>query len=112
MDVEKELLALREAIRHERKRQHISQEQLAELVDVSPTHIKHIEGGHRLPSVGCLFEIAKILNLSLDAVVFPGSTSKDSMMRKRIDIILDSSDERELSYFLSLLELFNSYKTM
>lgn len=65
MKCEKELALLREAIRNERKDKRITQEELAEMLEVSPTHVKHIESGHRKPSIEILFEIAKILNISL-----------------------------------------------
>ena len=71
MNCEQELIALREAIRNERKNKRITQEELAEMLEVSPTHVKHIESGHRKPSIEILFELAKILNISLDEVVFP-----------------------------------------
>lgn len=70
MNCEQELTALREAIRNERKNKRITQEELAEMLEVSPTHVKHIESGHRKPSIEILFELAKILNISLDEVVF------------------------------------------
>lgn len=71
MNCEQELTALREAIRNERKNKRITQEELAEMLEVSPTHVKHIESGHRKPSIEILFGLAKILNISLDEVVFP-----------------------------------------
>lgn len=55
MKCEKELALLREAIRNERKDKRITQEELAEMLEVSPTHIKHIESGHRKPSIEILF---------------------------------------------------------
>lgn len=51
MKCEKELALLREAIRNERKDKRITQEELAEMLEVSPTHVKHIETAivsHRL----------------------------------------------------------------
>jgi len=40
---EKELALLREDIRKGRKNKKITQEELAEKLEVSPTHVKHIE---------------------------------------------------------------------
>lgn len=61
---------LGDAIRTARMRRGISQEYLAELLDVTPTHIRHMESGHRRPSVELLFQLAKLLDISLDALVF------------------------------------------
>ena len=95
MDCEQELTALREAIRNERKNKRITQEELAEMLEVSPTHVKHIESGH---------ELAKILNISLDEVVFPKNKTPHDATRGKIERLLDISDEASLRFILSVLE--------
>ena len=104
MNCEQELTALREAIRNERKDKRITQEELAEMLEVSPTHVKHIESGHRKPSIEILFEITKILNISLDGVVFSKNESARTDTRKKVDRLLDVSDEASLHFILSVLE--------
>ena len=104
MKCEKELALLREAIRNERKDKRITQEELAEMLEVSPTHVKHIESGHRKPSIEILFEITKILNISLDGVVFSKNESARTDTRKKVDRLLDVSDEASLHFILSVLE--------
>lgn len=104
MNCEQELTALREAIRNERKNKRITQEELAEMLEVSPTHVKHIESGHRKPSIEILFELAKILNISLDGVVFPKNETPHDATRGKIERLLDVSDEASLQFILSVLE--------
>ena len=104
MNCEQELTALREAIRNERKNKRITQEELAEMLEVSPTHVKHIESGHRKPSIEILFELAKILNISLDEVVFPKNRTPNDATRGQIERLLDVSDESSLQFILSVLE--------
>lgn len=104
MNCEQELTALREAIRNERKNKRITQEELAEMLEVSPTHVKHIESGHRKPSIEILFELAKILNISLDEVVFPKNRTPNDATRGKIERLLDVSDESPLQFILSVLE--------
>lgn len=104
MNCEQELTALREAIRNERKNKRITQEKLAEMLEVSPTHVKHIESGHRKPSVEILFALAKILNISLDGVVFPKNETPHDATRGKIERLLDVSDEASLQFILSVLE--------
>ncbi len=104
MNCEQELTALRETIRNERKDKRITQEELAEMLEVSPTHVKHIESGHRKPSIEILFEITKILNISLDGVVFSKNESARTDTRKKVDRLLDVSDEASLHFILSVLE--------
>ena len=104
MNCEQELTALREVIRNERKNKRITQEELAEMLEVSPTHVKHIESGHRKPSIEILFELAKILNISLDEVVFPKNRTPNDATRGKIERLLDVSDESSLQFILSVLE--------
>lgn len=98
MNCEQELTALREAIRNERKNKRITQEELAEMLEVSPTHVKHIESGHRKPSVEILFALAKVLNISLDEVVFPKKDTPRDATRGKIERLLDVSDEASLHF--------------
>ncbi len=104
MDNENQMTALQRAIRQERKSKRITYEELAEMLDISPTLIKHIESGHRKPSIEILFEIARVLNLSLDGVVFPKDITQSDLTRGKIDRLLDSLDEDSLQFVLTVLE--------
>ena len=66
-----DLRQLGEAIRAARMKKGMTQEALAEKLDITPIHLKNIEGHRRLPSVPLLFELMKILDLSVDELVFP-----------------------------------------
>lgn len=61
---------LGEHIKSARIKKELSQEAFAEILDITPTHVKHIESGHRRPSIEILFKIAKQLDMSIDNVVF------------------------------------------
>lgn len=62
---------LGEAIRAARMKKGYTQEQLAEILDITPIHLKNIEGSRRLPSVPLLFQMMALLDFSVDALVFP-----------------------------------------
>jgi len=94
-------IALGTAIRKARLAKGITQEQLAELVNITPTHEKHIESAHRLPSVEVLFSIAQALDLSLDNIVFP-EQSVTSERVNEIQVMLNQCDERELHVLLDV----------
>ena len=49
----------------------IRREQLSELLNITPAHLKHMEGGRRNPSVPLLFQMMELLDFSVDALVFP-----------------------------------------
>ncbi len=62
---------LGEAIRAARMRKGLTQEALAELLDITPIHLKNMESSRRKPSVPLLFALMKLLDFSVDALVFP-----------------------------------------
>lgn len=59
------------AIRNARIQKGYTQEQLSEQLDITPAHLKHMEGGRRNPSVPLLFQMMELLDFSVDALVFP-----------------------------------------
>lgn len=66
-----EIWELGEAIRAARMRKGLTQEALAELLDITPIHLKNMESSRRKPSVPLLFQMMEILDFSVDALVFP-----------------------------------------
>lgn len=59
------------AIRDARMKKGYTQEQFSEMVDITPGHLKQMEGGRRNPSVPLLFQMMELLDFSIDALVFP-----------------------------------------
>lgn len=53
-----------------------TQEQLAEVLDITPNHAGLLERGERLPSLGTLIVAAKTLGLSLDALLLEGEAGR------------------------------------
>lgn len=90
------------AIKKSREEQGISQEQMAEMLDVSATHVKHIESGHRRPSTEVLFQLCKILHLSLDALLFP--EEKGRYLEKQALAALSECTPREKQIVLDLVD--------
>ena len=56
-------------IKHFRLRKGLSQEQLAELCDISQVHLSLIERGLRLPSFLVCYNISIVLEVSMDVLV-------------------------------------------
>ncbi len=82
-------------IKKKRIESHISQESLSEKVDITPTHLKHIESGHRKPSVEVLFRIFNELNISFEELKEP--TDEDCNAEKSaVNSILDRCTKAEL----------------
>ena len=67
------------AIKNSRIRLGLSQEKLSEILNVTPTHIKHLESGHRMPSIEILFSLMDVLGLSVDNLVFDTSVKQTQL---------------------------------
>lgn len=74
-----------------RNKAHLSQEALAELLDVSPLFISYIECGKKGMSLTTLMKLCKALEVSSDYILFGDNASNNS--RKNIERTLDNIDE-------------------
>lgn len=90
------------AIRTARIEKGLSQEKLAELVNITPAHLKHIEGEHRKPSIEVLFNLSQILHLSLDNILFP--TDERNSEYHHAELLLKSCNEKELKLAIDLIK--------
>lgn len=75
------------AIRTARIRAGYTHEELAELLDITPTHLKHIESEHRRPSVEVLLNMMELLHLSLDSLVFPQSQEQIALIQETYHLL-------------------------
>ncbi|MBO5967173.1 MAG: helix-turn-helix transcriptional regulator [Clostridia bacterium] len=57
-------------VKEHRERKGYTQQQLSELIGITPKSISYIERGENYPSPDNLFELAKVLDMSLDEFVF------------------------------------------
>ena len=87
-----DLKVLGEKVRKERKLAGLTQEQLAERCHVSTKHIANIEKGSMNPSYEILLAIARVLPVSLDALITPGM-GKTEIELKEINRIYLSCPE-------------------
>lgn len=65
-----DLKSIGERIKTARKKRNLTQEELAALVDLSPTHISVIERGVKSPKLDTFIRIANVLNVSSDYLLF------------------------------------------
>lgn len=101
MDLDKK--AIGDAIKKNRQKKGLTQEKLAELLDIAPMYIKHLESGRRTPSVDTLYKTARLLNISIDAIFFPENT-ETSEMRSKIVRKLSDLTAHELNIIHSTIE--------
>ena len=62
-------LTMGDRIREARKNKKFTQEQLAELLDISVEFVSHIERGSRLPSMKVFIKLIEVLNVSADYIL-------------------------------------------
>ena len=83
-------------IRNIRKRAGISQEELAESVDISATHISHIENGSTKLSLTVLVNIASVLSVQIDELLFDHVSSSSDHIISNIIGSLSSCSKQQL----------------
>lgn len=97
-----DLQSIGKKIKDKRQQKRISQERLAELVDVTPSYISNIESGNRVASLPTMLEIAKVLDLSLDYLLLENVTNDFN----------DADTDKLLIEFKNILELLDDKKSI
>lgn len=90
-------------IRQARIDNKLTQEQLAELVQITPTHLKHLESEHRKPSIEVLFALASVLHFSLDALLLTDETSEHARRKNELNLLIDECTDSELDVLIASL---------
>ena len=70
-------IALGQRIRDLRRKRGLTQEKLAELVDLSVPYISHLERGTKKPSLAVLIRLAECLGVTVDRLL-SGNQAKDT----------------------------------
>lgn len=95
------------AVKAARKKAHLTQEQFAEILNISTTHLKTIKSGRRNPSFRLLQKIVKELDISLDSLFLENENSSDAAINE-LSIMLRkcNNDQLEMIRYLinSLLQ--------
>lgn len=97
---------LGQRIRQERIRNHLSQEALAEKIEVSTNYIGQIERGDRKPSVETLISLCNALNTTLDFIMQDNLDTADDAMIRSIVADLNSMDSNELLFIQRVIQFY------
>lgn len=101
-------IAIGARIKAARERVHLTQEQLAEIIDISPTHMSVIERGVKTPKLDTFVRIANALGVSTDAllqdVMVPVNDSIMAELSARIGRMPQKDQERILNAIRALTE--------
>ena len=103
-----DMIAIGNRIKEAREQAHLTQEDLAEIVGISPTHMSVIERGVKTPKLDTFVRIIKALNLSADALLMDGADQlNDSIVTElsvRIGRMPQKDQERILNAIRALTE--------
>lgn len=103
-----DMIAIGSRIKEAREQAHLTQEELAEIVDISPTHMSVIERGVKTPKLDTFVKIANALHLSADAllqdVVTPVTDSITAELSVRIGRLPQKEQDRILNAIRALTE--------
>ena len=103
-----DMIAIGSKIKEARARAHLTQEELAEINDISPTHMSVIERGVKTPKLDTFVKIVKALNLSADALLLDGMDQvNDSIVAElsvRLGRLTDENQNRILNAIRALTE--------
>lgn len=91
-------------IRTIRKAHALSQEELASRIDISTTHMSHIETGNTKLSLQVLVDIAQELNVSTDELLFETETQKHNKIKPEISSFIDSCTPQESTVLQDVLK--------
>lgn len=97
-------------IRQARIDNKLTQEQLAELIQITPTHLKHIESEHRKPSIEVLFALAETLHFSLDALFITDDSKEHCRRKNELQLLIDTCSDNELDVLIAALRELSSQK--
>jgi len=67
-------------LRQLRNDKNMTQEQLAEIVGVTPSQISYIESGFRMPSLKVALKISKVFNLPIEKIFSQSNQQKNTTL--------------------------------
>lgn len=96
-------VALGKRIRQKRKGKKLTQEVLAEKVDVGTTHISHIETGYTKLSLKTFISIANALDVSADELLCDYVIHSSKIYKNELSPLLDQCTEKELRFIYDVV---------
>ena len=91
-------------IRKYRKAYNLSQEQLADSVGISPTHMSHIETGNTKLSLSVLVSIAEALSVQTDELIFDKTQTNKTVLTDEITNILNSCSLHDMYILIDVIK--------
>lgn len=95
--------AIGRRVRRIRKAKSMTQEKLAELVNISTVYVSHIETGSAKPSLPVVVAIADALEVRVDSLLYDEPRGGVSIAVDEIAAILDACDAKQAAFIADLV---------
>ncbi len=101
-----DIIRFGEQVRRARRAKGMTQQELADVLDITSKSISYIERGENYPSPENIFRLAKTLDMSLDEVVFGTPNYKGSFDDPDINEAIASLDLDDRRTLVTIIRLF------
>lgn len=88
--------ALGQAIKNAREARGWTREELAKILNLVPRYIQSLENEGQHPSLQVLYRIVTLFDISIDEYLLPGREISKSTLRRQLDTMIDTLDEKDL----------------
>lgn len=86
-----------------RIKQEITQEKLAEKVEISPSHLSNIETGSTRLSLQTMVNLANALNISVDYLLSENIIHSGAVFKDEIQKVLEDCDDHEIRVIAKII---------
>ena len=98
--------AIGRRIKAAREKKQLTQEQLAELVDLSTMHVSVIERGVKLPKLETLINIANVLDVSADVLLQDVINNRTEIFSSEVSTLMNKLPQEDQQRVLAALRSF------
>lgn len=95
-------------IRKFRKAYNFSQEQLAEKIGISTTHMSHIETGNTKLSLSVFVKIADALSVQTDELLYDIPQINKTIIKQELTELLDSCSQQDMYILVDVIKTLKS----
>lgn len=92
-------------IQQYRRFERLSQEALADMLEVSDTYIRKLESGERTPSLSLIMSLANVLNVTPNHLLLPASHFDDSTASNIMRLLDDCTHTEFVILYENMMEL-------
>lgn len=90
-------------LKNYRKYKHITQEKLAELIDLDVRQIARLEAGESLPSIPTLIKLCKVFDITPNDIIWQDKNVKNTPLKTDINDILNLAKPEQLELIKKLI---------